>query len=180
MAEPTVVLSDASAENLFTDFSNAAALPAEAVSYLRRGKHGTWSERKREAGTHMSQHPCRRPEGGGRRGWASRRAGTAAPQHVGFVARTGTDERGWNEGKTPAHGKTEDCGEEIRSPKKRDTSEGSEGRDRKLRAVAWTRFRAGELVVGTFNVRTLAFNGKDGYARNYSRLRRHGSSIEEA
>ena len=33
---------------------------------------------------------------------------------------------------------------------------------RKLRVEAKPRSRAGEVVVGTFNVRTLAFNGKNG------------------
>ena len=33
---------------------------------------------------------------------------------------------------------------------------------RKLRVEAKARSRAGELVMGTFNVRTLAFNGKNG------------------
>ena len=37
---------------------------------------------------------------------------------------------------------------------------------RKLRVEAKARSRAGELVVGTFNVRTLAFNGKNGIGHN--------------
>ena len=40
---------------------------------------------------------------------------------------------------------------------------------RKLRSCAKARFRAGELVVGTFNVRTLAFNGKNGIGHSESR-----------
>ena len=47
-------------------------------------------------------------------------------------------------------GKTEDGGKEMRSPEKEETPKTE------------ARSRAGELVVGTFNVRTLAFNRRNG------------------
>ena len=61
MAEPTVMLSD-TAEKSLADFSYAPVLPAEAVSYHRRGNRVTRSERRREARTHVSKHPSRCPE----------------------------------------------------------------------------------------------------------------------
>ena len=42
---------------------------------------------------------------------------------------------------------------------------------RKLRVEAKPRSRAGEVVVGTFNVRTLAFNGKNGIGHSEVILR---------
>ena len=63
------MLSD-TAEKSLADFSYAAVLPAEAVSYHRRGKRGTRSERRRGAMTHVSKHPsrCLDEVGDGRRG----------------------------------------------------------------------------------------------------------------
>ena len=59
-------------------------------------------------------------------------------------------------------GKTKDRAEEIRSPEKEEeTPEESEGSS-EVCVDAKARSRAGELVVGTFNVRTLAFNRRNG------------------
>ena len=55
--------------------------------------------------------------------------------------------------------KTEDRAEEIRSPKKSRGYRTNRRASRKLRVEAKARSRAGELA---FNVRTLAFNGKNG------------------
>ena len=51
-------------KKFLADFFNAAALPADAVSYHRLGKRGARIEQRREDRTHVSEHQSR--EGNGR------------------------------------------------------------------------------------------------------------------
>ena len=157
MVEPAVVASD-TAEIFLAEFFNAAVLPAVAVSYHRRGKRGTRSERRREARTHVSKHPIRRHLGGdGRRG----ALGLLPPARWNL----GTNRAGQKntERKKPTAWEKRRVEEKKYTARKK-RRQGRRGRReaRKLRSGARARFRAGELVVGTFNVRTLAFNGKNG------------------
>ena len=141
------------------DFFEVAVLLAEAVSYDRRGKRGTRSERRGEARTHVSKHPNRCPEevGGRRRG----ELGLLPPSALEHRQEPG---RAQEDGAEETHhrmGKSEDCGEEYAAWKKRRHQRNWRA-TRKLREDGRAYFGAGEFVVGTFNVRTLAFNGMNG------------------
>ena len=62
MAGPAVTASD-KAKKFLAEAFNAAALPADAVSHHRRGKHGARIEQKREDRTHVSKHQRREGDG---------------------------------------------------------------------------------------------------------------------
>ena len=116
-----MMLSDMAGKPL-AEFSYAAVFPAEAVSYHRRGRRGTRSERRREARTNVSKHPSRCTEevGDGCRG----ELGLLPPTRWNLAGRAKKD------GAEETHhriGKAEDRAEEIRSPEKEETPEESEG-----------------------------------------------------
>ena len=71
--------------------------------------------------------------------------------------------QGWakKDGAEEVHrlGKAEDGGDEICSSEKTEETRRNRRAARMLRVDARARFRAGELVMGTFSVSTLAFNG---------------------
>ena len=64
MAGPAVSSSD-KAKKIVAEFFNAAALPADAVSHHRRGKHGVRIEQRREDRTHVSKQQSREGDGRG-------------------------------------------------------------------------------------------------------------------
>ena len=117
------MLSDTAGKSL-ADFSYAAVLPAQAVSYHRRGKRGTRSERRREARTHVNKHPSRCPEevGDGRRG----ELGLLPPARWN-LGKNRDGQRRMERRKHTTEWKTEDRAEEIRNPEKEETPEESEG-----------------------------------------------------
>ena len=93
--------------------------------------------------------------------WTWRRVGTAAPSTLELRQEpAGAKEVGADETHHRMR-KTEDRGEEIRSPETEvERPEESED-NRKIRVEAKARCRAGDLAVGTFNVLTFACNGKN-------------------
>ena len=146
MAGPAVTASD-KAKKLFADFFNAAALPADAVSHHRRGKRGVRIEQRRKDQSHVSEH--QNWEGDGR-------------DVSGLLPLSR-----WHLGKNPDRRRETERGKysvwEKRRVELRKADAGKKRRRRrrirraahKLRTDVRARSRAGEFVVGTYNVRTL-------------------------
>lgn len=88
------------------------------------------------------------------------------PQHVGILARTGPGEGGRGRRKHTAREKRKVEGGNMQLGKKRRRRRRNRREAQKLRADVRAGPRAEELVVGTFNVCTLAFDGKNGTGRN--------------
>ena len=152
MAGPGVTASE-KAKKVVADFFNAAALPADAVSHHRRGKHGARIEQRRDDRTHVSKHQSREGDG---RGVSELLA--ASRWHLG---RNRAGRRETEKGKYSIW--------EKRRVEWKKSEAGKKGRCRRIRRAAHkfrtdarARSRAGELVVGTYNVRTLAFKGTNG------------------
>ena len=153
MAGPAVTASD-KAKKFLTGFFNAAALPADAVSHYRRGKRGARIKQRREDRTHVSKH--QRQEGDGR--------GVSGLLPVSR----------WHFGKNRAERRETERGkyyvwEKRRVEWKKSDARKKRRRRRRIRRAAHknhtdarARSRAGELIVGTYSVRTLAFKGTNG------------------
>ena len=144
MAGPAVTAS-CEAKKLLADFFNAAALPAGAVSHHRRGKRGARIEQRREDRTHVSKHQSREGDGRGvpgllppsRRHLGKNRAGRRETERGKYSRKNG----GWNGGNRMLRRKGGDAG----------------GVERLLIKFAQLQgqVESRELVVGTYNVRTL-------------------------
>ena len=153
MTGPAVTTSD-KAKKFLTEFLNAAVLPADAVSHRRHGKRAARIEQTREDRTHVSKHESREGDGRGV-------SGLLPPSR-------------WHSGKNRAGRRETERGKYSVWEKRRVEWRTSDAREkrrgcrrirraaRKIRTDAIARSRAGEPVVGTCNVRTLAFKGTNG------------------
>ena len=153
MARPAVTANDKT-KTFLVEVSNAAALPADAVSHHRRGKHGARIERMKEDRTHVIKHQSREGDGRGV-------SGLLPPSR-------------WHLGKNRAGRKETERGKYSVWEKRKVEWMNSEARKKrrrrrrirrvahKIRTDARARSRAGELVVGMYNVRTLDFKGPKG------------------
>ena len=125
------------------------ALPADAVSHHRRGKRGARIEQRREDRTHVSKHQSRKGDGRGVSG--------LLPPSRWHLGKYRAGRRGkysvWEKGRV--EGRKSDARKKRRRRRFRRAAQ-------KIRTGARARSRAGELVVGTYNVRTLAFKGTNG------------------
>ena len=152
MAGPAVTSSN-KAKKFLAEFSNAAALPADAVSHHRRGKHGARIEQRREDRTHVSKHQSRE---GDRRGVSGL---LPSRWHLG---KNRAGRRETERGKYPVWEKRRVEWRKSEARKKRRRRRRIRRAAHKIRTDATARSRAGELVVGTYNVRTLVFKGTNG------------------
>ena len=152
MTGPAVTVSD-KAKMFLSNCFNAAALPADAVSHHRRGKRGVRIEQRREDRTHVSKQQSREADGRGV-------SGLLPPSrwHLGKnrVERRETEKvkySVWE--KRRVEGRKSNGREKRRQTRIRRAAQ-------KTRTDARARSRAGEFVVGTYSVRTLAFKGTNG------------------
>ena len=129
-------------------------MPADAVSHHRRGKRGARIEQRREDRTHVSKH--KNPEGDGR---GVSRLLPPSRWHVG-KARAGR--RKTERGKSSVWEKRRVEGRKSDARKKRRKRRRIGRAAHKIQPCARARSKAGELVGGTYNVRTLAFKGTNG------------------
>ena len=153
MAGPAMTASD-KATKFLAEIFNRAASPADAVSHHRRGKRGARIEQGIEDRAHVSNHQSLEGDGRGV-------SGLLAPLR-------------WNSGKNRAGRRETETGKYSVWEKRRVEGRKSDARKKrrrrrrirraaqKIRTDVMARSRAGELVVGTHNVRTLAFKGTNG------------------
>ena len=153
MAGPAVTATD-KAKNFLAEFVNAAALPTDAVSRHRRGKREVRIEHRKEDRSHASKHQSR--EGGGRG------VSGLLPPSRRHLGNNRAGRRETERGKYSVWEKRRVEGRKLDARKKRRRHRRIRRAAQEFCTYAWARSRAGELVVSTYNVRTLAFKGTNG------------------
>ena len=153
MAGPAVTARDKT-KKFLADFFNAEALPADAVPHHRRGKHGARIEQRREDRTHVSKHQSREGDGRGVSG--------LLPPSRWHLGKNRAGRRETERGKHSVWEKRRVEWRKSEARKKRRRRRRIRRAAHKIRTDARARSRAGDLVVGTYNVRTLAFKGTNG------------------
>ena len=148
MAGPAVTASD-KAKKFLADCFNAAALPADAVWHHRRGKRGARIEQRRQDRTHVNKHQSREGDGRGVSG--------LLPPSCWHLGKNRAGRRETERGKYSVWEKRRVKGRKSDARKKRRRRRRIRRGAQKIRTGARARSRAGELVVGTYNVRTLVF-----------------------
>ena len=153
MAGPAVTAGD-KAKKFLAEFFNPAALPADAVSHHCRGKRGVRIEQRREDRTHVSKHQSREGDGHGVSG--------LLPPSRWHLGKNRAGRRETERGKHSVWEKRRVEGRKSDARKRRRRRRRIRRAAQKNRTDARARSRARELVVGTYNVRTLAFKGTNG------------------
>ena len=153
MAGPAVTASD-KAKKFLADFFYAAALPADAVSHHRRGKRGARMEQRRKDRTHVSKPQSQEGNGRGVSG--------LLPPSRWHLGKNRAGRRETERGKYSVWEKRRVEWRKSEARKKRRRRRRIRRAASKIRTDARARSRAGEVVVGTCNVRTLAFKGTNG------------------
>ena len=153
MAGPAVTASD-KAKKFLSDFFNAVVLPADAVSHHRRGKRGVRIEQRREDRTHVSKHQSREGYGRGVSG--------LLPPSRWHLGKNRAGRRETERGEYYVWEKLRVEGRRSDARKKRRGRRRIRRASQKIRTAATARSRARELVVGTYNFRTLALKGMNG------------------
>ena len=129
-------------------------MPADTVSHHRRGKRGACIEQRREDRTHVSKHQSREGDGRGVSGLLP-----PSRRHLG-KNRDGRIET--EREKYPVWKKRRVEWRKSDARKKRRRRRRIRGAAQKICTDARAMSRAGELVVGTYNVRTLALKSTNG------------------
>ena len=143
-----MVTAGVKAKKILAEFFIAAALPADAVSHPRRGAR---IEQRRGDRTHVSKHQIWERDGRGVSGLLPHSRWHLGKNRAG---RRET-ERGEHSGKTEGGREEIGCSKERRRRRIRRAAH-------EIRTGARARSRAGELVLGTHNARTLVFKGTNG------------------